>query len=513
MISFFSSNKAIREAGLLVLLGIVLWMVAVRYNAYEQFQAFVALHEDEQIDELVVAFAITGALGLFYALARLIELGKQVQRRKHAEQEVRWIAGHDALTRLANRRGLSDAIKALNSDPDTARAVYSIDLDGFKKLNDLLGHDAGDEALVEVASRLRALFPNDQIFRLGGDEFLLVAAETDPTRVQIDADRIIKRLSEPYRVSGSTAELGASIGVALYPRHAADMEAAIRCADLAMYEGKHGEKGRVVWYLTEMNAEAVRRSEMETCLRRALKADAIDPYFQPLVDLTTGDLRGFEALARWQFDDGTFIPPVEFIPLAEDSGLIVELSEQILRKACTEAARWPAHLQLAVNISPVQLADRSLGARIVKILDETGFPASRLEIEVTESALVKDIALAELTLADLQTLGIRIALDDFGTGYSSLSQLSKFQFDKLKIDRSFVANFENDEKQEKIIRAMLGLGHGLGIRTTVEGIETDSQAHALKAIGCDLGQGYLYGKPMPAEAARSLIADLDRKSA
>ncbi|WP_313617621.1 EAL domain-containing protein, partial [Rhizobium sp.] len=227
----------------------------------------------------------------------------------------------------------------------------------------------------------------------------------------------------------------------------------------------------------------------------------VEPYYQPFVELSTRKLAGFEALARWKTADGTFIPPSDFIPIAEDAGLIVELTEQLFRRACKDAMSWPADTILSFNVSPTQLCDRLLGLRLLKIMGESGLPVQRLEIEITESALIKDAVAAKEVLEDLTKAGIRIALDDFGTGYSSLSQLSNYQFQKIKIDRSFVQTFEASERQDKVVRAMIALGHGLGVEVTAEGIEEQSQLQYLQQLGCDLGQGYLFGRPQPIEDA------------
>jgi diguanylate cyclase (GGDEF)-like protein len=502
-------NKAVRRALFFVVAGLVLWLVALEFDTFDHIDRLVHEYEDWQADEILLAFVITSLLGFVFTSSRLWELRQEIARRNKAERDVDWIANHDALTRLPNRRGLAREIDRIEKAGGAAEthAVYSIDLDGFKKVNDLLGHHAGDEALIEVASRLKAIFPNGKVFRLGGDEFAVIQQMNGSADVDGRAARIIAALTRSYALSGSTAELGASVGIARFPDDSTSFETVIRCADMAMYSAKKEKGSSIAHFEQAMNEAMTRRAELEFALREALKAGSIVPYYQPLIDLQTGKIRGFEALARWRDADGNFVPPSDFIRLAEDTGLIVELADQLLQKACVDARNWPDDIRLAFNISPAQLNDKLLGLRILRILGSVGFPPHRLEVEITESALVRDIELAETILSDLHDSGITIALDDFGTGYSSLSQLSKFKFDKIKIDRSFVASFEGDEKQEKIVRAMLGLGHGLGITTTAEGIETSMQEKTLRALGCDYGQGFLFGKAMASQDVPEFLSD------
>jgi EAL domain-containing protein (putative c-di-GMP-specific phosphodiesterase class I) len=273
-----------------------------------------------------------------------------------------------------------------------------------------------------------------------------------------------------------------------------------------MYDSKRHGRNTLRRFDRSMNETLTQRSAAEAALRDAIERREIVPHYQPLIDLETGRVRGFEALARWRGADGGMVPPTIFIELAEDAGLITRLSEQLLRQACVDARSWPTDTVLAFNISPTQLTDNLLGLRIVQILIETGLPPTRLEIEITETALVRDTTAASAILASLHEAGVSIALDDFGTGYSSLSQLSKLKFDKVKIDQSFVSSFEGDEKQEKIVRAIIGLGQGLGMVTTAEGIEDKAQFDRLRAMGCDFGQGYLFGRAIPQDAIAAFIA-------
>jgi diguanylate cyclase (GGDEF)-like protein len=496
------------EALALAAIGLIVWLIAIRYEAFESLVEYVESHEALEVDEIVTALVVMGLFGLIYSLSRLGELHREIRKRTAAERDVKWIAGHDSLTRLPNRAGLNARLETLVGAPRRGSriAYYSIDLDGFKRVNDLLGHQSGDEVLIAVADRLQAIFDPEDVFRLGGDEFVVIEKVKDVAEAAAKAQRAITTLCRSYQLSGGmTAELGASLGLALDPDHVDRPKQGLLAADAAMYEAKRRGKGMVVVFEEAMKAVLEQRAALELSLRDALKRCVIAPHYQPLIDLKTGALRGFEALARWTDGEGRQVPPIEFIGLAEETGLIVELSDQLLRRACRDAAKWPPHLRLAFNLSPAQFSDKLLGLRILRILAEEGLPPNRLEIEVTETAIVKDMEAAEAVLADLSAAGIHVALDDFGTGYSSLSQLSRFKFDKIKIDRSFVASFEGDERQQKIVRAMLGLGQGLGIATTAEGIESESQVRGLQALGCDFGQGYLFGKAMPPEEVATFI--------
>ncbi|WP_333631308.1 putative bifunctional diguanylate cyclase/phosphodiesterase, partial [Agrobacterium cavarae] len=296
-----------------------------------------------------------------------------------------------------------------------------------------------------------------------------------------------------------TVEIGASIGFARIPEDSAFPAEAIQYSDCAMYAAKKIGRNIVKAFVPEMQKELIKKIQMEADLKLAMKLGKIRPHYQPLVDLKTQEIVGYEALARWEREPGKFVSPCEFIPLAENAGLIVELTDQLFRIACQDALSWPPHTVLSFNISPVQLSDRLLGLRLLKVLGEVGLPVHRLELEVTESALINDAETARDVLDDLVKSGIKIALDDFGTGYSSLSQLSNYQFNKIKIDRKFVATFEESDRQEKVVRAIIALGIGLGVKITAEGIEDASQLRRLQDLGCDIGQGYLLGKPRPIE--------------
>ncbi|MBY3133250.1 putative bifunctional diguanylate cyclase/phosphodiesterase [Rhizobium laguerreae] len=479
---------------------LVLFCLSWFLQWHEGLDRFIEKHHDYPLDHALLALNISGFLGLIYSALRIRDLSREVNRRLQAEKNVDWIACHDTLTELPNRRFLdSVCVQAMTDQREETYAVFSIDLDGFKKVNDLLGHDHGDAVLKTVAQRLSSLFPREHVFRLGGDEFVVLARRTGNPDLAALANRIVTVIGKPFTFNGVAVDLGASVGFALFPENGDDLSHVIRHSDCAMYVAKKQGRNLVKPFVPSMQDELAKRIRMEADLRAAIRKAEIVPYYQPLVDLKTNRIIGFEALARWKTASGEFIPPNEFIPVAEEAGLIVELTDQLLRHACTDALSWPSELVLSFNLSPIQLSDRLLGLRILKILGDVGLPAHRVELEVTESAIIQDAVTARIVLDDLVNAGVGIALDDFGTGYSSLSQLSNYRFDKIKIDRSFVSSFETDDKQDKVIRAIIALGVGLGVTITAEGIEEESQLQRLQDLGCDIGQGYLLGRPAPAE--------------
>ncbi|ASY65484.1 diguanylate cyclase/phosphodiesterase (GGDEF & EAL domains) with PAS/PAC sensor(s) (plasmid) [Sinorhizobium sojae CCBAU 05684] len=491
-----------------MLVGALLSYLSWAYHVHRLMDELIHEHGHEGFAEAIPAIVIIGILGLVYGVSRIRALRHEVHKRRLAEEHANWIARHDVLTGLPNRHQLAEfcaRLPAKTEEKSAKYAVFSVDLDGFKNANDLVGHGGGDQILLTVAQRLQEVFAGEMICRVGGDEFLVFARREgfDPAAC---GRRIVGAVSMPILIGNTRAEIGASVGYALYPDGGCTIDDAIRQSDAALYAAKRSGRNTVRAFDEAIRQSLAKRLEIETALRQAIRDHAIRPYYQPLIDLRSGEIRGFEALARWETSDGRFIPPSDFIEVAESTGLITELSEQLLRAACADARSWPAHVHLSFNLSPTQLNDRLLGLRIVRILMEAGLSPKRLEVEITESALIHNSAAAETILSDLHEAGISVALDDFGTGYSSLSQLSKFKFDKIKIDRSFVTDLEHDDKQEKIVRAILGLGQGLGIATTAEGIEDEGQRINLLEMGCDCGQGYLFGKAVPAAAIPGLLA-------
>ena len=422
------------------------------------------------------------------------------------------LAFTDPLTGLGNLRRFFDKVDRLileRADDPAPFAIGILDPDGFKPINDLFGRGAGDNILQQVAMRLgAAMDQNATVARVGADEFAFLY----PLVFSEDAAReralmLIEILSAPYDVGSRTARLSASVGCSLFYFGEENTETLVSKAETALYHAKRSGRGRVEVYTREMEEAARRTTQIEQALRRAVAAGEVEPHFQPIVDLKSRRVIGFETLARWTDRDLGFVPPDVFIPLAEERGIIGPLSQLLLRKATGTAGQWPDDLFLSFNLSPSQLVDQNTAQHVLAILERTGFDPRRLEIEITESGLMTDPASAEKILHDFHAMGIRVALDDFGTGQSSLGRLRQFAFDKLKIDRAFVSSILDDKPSEHIIRAILAMCEGLGMEVVAEGIEEEEQARRLIQFGCAGGQGYLFGKPGNAETTMAFLRD------
>lgn len=415
----------------------------------------------------------------------------------------------DPLTGLGNHRRFIqrvERLKAERADDPAPFAIGIVDLDGFKPINDLFGRRAGDHILMQVGMRLRAAMDQySSVSRLGADEFAFLLPMTFSEQAADDHARmLIEILSAPYDVGDRTARLSASVGCALYfgLQTAEDL---LGKAETALYHAKRSGRGKVVVYSQQMEEAAKRVTRIEQALRRAVASGEVEPHFQPIVDLRSRRMVGFETLARWTDADLGHVPPSVFIPIAEERGIIGALSQLVLRKATLAARDWPEHLFLSFNLSPSQLVDQNTGLHIRSILSQTGFDPRRLEIEITETGMMTDPVSAQKIVDDLRGVGIRVSLDDFGTGQSSLGRLRDFQFDKLKIDRAFVASIMQDRPSEHIIRAILAMCEGLGMEVVAEGIEDEDQAAKLIQFGCGGGQGYLFGKPVDAASTLKLL--------
>jgi diguanylate cyclase (GGDEF)-like protein len=506
-------SQRMADALLSFILSLITYAAAVWYDGFEALTELIAAHEEWQIDEILPALLISPLGLLFFAWRRAREVRREVALRTGAEEEARRLAAHDALTGLPNRRRLGQALEqALAGDaPDLGQrvALFVIDLDRFKPVNDLHGHPAGDRLLQLVAERLLGLArEQDTVARLGGDEFAMVVwLPIDGAGPVSLAARIVTALQAEFDLGGgTTVVVGASVGAALAPQDGQDAAQLLRQADIALFRAKQEGRGCFRFFESGMDAPSRERHALQHDLRQAIRSGVIRPYFQPLFELATGRLSGFEVLARWTHPDRGEVPPGTFIAIAEDVGLIVPLTEDILRQACRESLNWAGGPTIAVNLSPIHLSDRALPAMVQGVLDDTGFPAGRLELELTENALIANATQALINIRALKQMGVQLALDDFGTGYSSLSHLRTLPFDKIKIDASFIRSMACHPESRKIVAAVVGLGQSLGLPTVAEGIEDAPQAEALQAMGCNVGQGWLFGRAMPAAEAATIAA-------
>ena len=429
-----------------------------------------------------------------------------VTERRKAEARIAHMAHHDGLTNLANRELFQERLREA-LEGDRAIAVLCIDLDLFKNVNDSLGHPIGDRLLKLVAERLRSqVRGNNLAARLGGDEFaVILSSDVSPNETSDFAAKLIKMLSAAYEIDGNEVIIGASIGIALSPGDGDTSEELMRNADLALYRAKEDGGGVHRFFEREMDRQAQKRRDMELDLRRAFANGEFELHYQPLVDIATDRIDGFESLLRWRHPDKGMISPAEFIPVAEDIGLIVSIGEWVLREACSEAVKWPAGVKVAVNLSPVQFRSRNLVQVVISALANSGLSPKRLELEITESLFLAETEANLAILHQLRGLGVSISMDDFGTGYSSLSYLRSFPFDKIKIDRSFVKDLAKRSDCVAIVRAISGLGRSLNITTTAEGVETMDQLDWLRAEGCNQVQGFLFSAAKPASEIEQLL--------
>ncbi len=443
----------------------------------------------------------------------LINVVEDVTERRRAHEKIAHMAHYDALTDLPNRTLFREQIErelAKVAGGEQFALLY-IDVDEFKGINNSLGHHVGDELLKAIAGRIRAcLKPGDLIARLGGDEFAVIQTKVESsTDVLSFVTRIHEAIRRPYHCLGHQLSTDASIGIALAPQDGTDLDQLIKNADLAMYGAKAGGRRTYRFFVPAMDASAKARLTMEQDLRQAMVDGGFEIHYQPLVDLRSNEVSGCEALLRWRHPERGMISPAEFIPVAEDTGLINELGDWVLRTACNEAATWPAHVRLAVNVSPVQLKCDTLALKIAGALASSGLDPRRLELEITEAVLIRDDEAALSILHQLRAIGVRIALDDFGTGYSSLSYLKRFPFDKIKIDRCFVADIADAGGAPVIVQAVVNIAAASNMTTVAEGVETEAQREMLRALGCTEMQGYLFSAAKPAAEVRKLFGPGD----
>jgi diguanylate cyclase (GGDEF)-like protein len=461
---------------------------------------------------LVIALLLNIALILF-GWRRHRELAQEVSVRTAAEERAQMLASRDPLTGFLNRRCLADEGAVMFDQGERrgkAVALLMLDLDHFKMVNDMHGHAAGDALLRLVAGDIAAAMPDGALTaRLGGDEFAcaFLFDPTDPAMIERVAERLVGKLAQPLHVDGLHLHISVSVGIARSDFDCGSIDALMRAGDIAMYAAKNSGRNRFAWFDQSMERDLQARNELENGLRAAIPQLEIVPYFEQQIDLNTGRLTGFEVLARWEHPTRGLIVPDRFIHVAEETGMIADLSLSVMRQAFLAARDWDPALSLSVNISPWQLKDAWLAQKIIKVLTETGFPANRLEIEITESSLFANLALAQSIVGSLKNQGIRLALDDFGTGYSSLAHLRALPFDRIKIDKSFIMSINDNPESAAIVNAITRLGDSLNLPITAEGIETAAIEERLRTLGCARGQGYLYGRPINVTNVRCLLAE------
>jgi diguanylate cyclase (GGDEF)-like protein len=429
------------------------------------------------------------------------ELRKSLIAAEAAQREIEHVALHDTLTGLPNRRAFLTRILALRASDNANCALLYSDLDRFKPVNDTFGHGVGDKLLQDVSSRLAACAQHgDFVARLGGDEFILLADNIrSPAEAESRAVAILDSLCRPYSIDGHPLTIGASIGIVVIDRDIGDTTQMLKMADLALYKAKRSAGLRYSLYTPAMLTELTARQAIERALRVAVEDHQLELHYQPIVELRSQRLIGAEALIRWRHPQRGLVLPGEFLPLAEEMLLLHSIEIWVLEEACRQAALWPEHLVISVNMSPSLVVHTEIAATVADILSATGLRAARLELEVTESAILNNDGQTQRKLGELKALGVSLAMDDFGTGYSSLAYLSRFPFDRIKIDRAFVEGLLKDSGSALIVRATTEMARSLGLRTTAEGVETPTQSSMLRELGIEFGQGYLFSKPVPAD--------------
>lgn len=464
-----------------------------------------------ELDEALLAAAVTTLAALIFGVSQYASQKREMRARIAAEQHARELAYQDGLTGLPNRRQFEEALKAAIASPPRAGAshgVFLMDLNGFKNVNDIYGHAVGDQALVVVAQRLRtAIRDGDMVARFGGDEFAILARHLGgPEAATSVALRVIESLDSPTVAGGAIHNIGVGIGIALVPSDASTIGEALRKADVALYRAKAEKRSALRFFEPTMDVHVRERSSMEQSLRLAMQRGDIKAVFQPTVDLRTRKIIGFDASPQWVDPEHGPVEVGRFIALAEEAGLIHALSERVLRQACEAAQSWPSNVRFSVDIYASQLRDQLLPSRILRILEQAEIAPSRLEVEITESALVGDMEGAQAVLGTLRASGVRVALDNFGTGYSSLYHLRNIKLDKIKIDRSFVHTIVSEAASAGIVNALVGLGHGLGLTIAAEGVEGSDQEDILLSSGCEQGQGRLFSEAISAAETLSLFS-------
>ena len=441
-----------------------------------------------------------------------VDLQEDITEKCYAEQKITWLARHDTLTEIANRFHFREVLDSWfkGIQPDAGFALLWIDLDHFKAVNDTLGHPTGDALLKSVAKRLREILRGpDVVAKLGGDEFAIIQSgvSTEAQAAKL-AKRVLRTIGEPHHVLGRKVRVGASIGIVLAPTQGRDADELLKNADLALYRAKASGRGSYACFKSDVDQQMVQRWSLEADLRSAIAEQQLELYYQPIVELRRNEVAGFEALMRWHHPVLGSVPPSTFIPLAEQTGLIVEMGAWALKQACQEAATWPDHIKVTVNLSSVQFEHGDLLKDVKEALSFSGLRSDRLELEITESVLLRDNPETHKLLHKLRSLGVKFALDDFGTAYASLSYLRSFPFDKIKIDRAFIADLDNPKRKDciAIIHAVAGLAKQMQMSTVAEGVETLDQLDSVTVAGCEEVQGFYFSKPVPANEIQAVVA-------
>jgi diguanylate cyclase (GGDEF)-like protein len=510
-------RRGIKELSIIVAFFVVGLYLTFAYDVFTTEGEVTVHRETVELDEALLLGALTAVGLLIFSVRRYVEQKRETRRRIAAEQHVRELAFQDPLTGLANRRQFDDALKAAIAAPPhegAVHAVFLLDLNGFKQINDVHGHGVGDEVLIITAQRLfGAMRDGDLVARLGGDEFAILALHLTSAEAATNvALRVIDALATPISTGNTKHQIGSGIGISLIPEDASTPEQALRKADLALYRAKEERRSAVRFFEDEMDKRVQERQWLEQELRAAVASGGIQTYFQASVDLRTKAIVGFEALPRWIHPSFGEITSDRFIPIAEECGLIHELADQILRQACMAAVQWPSDVVLSIDVLSSQLKDKKLKNRIIDILWESGLPPEQLEIQITESALVRNLEGAQDILGGLRESGVKIALDNFGTGYSSLYHLRNFKLDKIKIDTSLIRGMISEQESGVIVRALVGLAQGLGLTVAADGIQDSEHQASLVHTGCEQGQSYLYSDPVPAQLTLGVIQEASSKN-
>ncbi|WP_417676097.1 putative bifunctional diguanylate cyclase/phosphodiesterase [Roseibium sp.] len=469
------------------------------------------------VEVLVSVLACLILFGLFLGVRAVFGLRRELRERKAEQQRTLEMAQHDALTGLPNRRKFQETLIELTASlaPEKYRAVMMLDMDGFKTINDVYGHGFGDALLTSFAERLRRTVGEDGIVaRLGGDEFAVVTPEiSEVSEASALANRILQRIQEVFVLESRQVTIGSGIGISIFPDDGYSPAELLRRADIALYRAKTSGRSSYCFFEVDMDATILHTTLLEQRLRNAIENRLIKVYYQPILDLGTREIVGFEALARWSDPDFGQVSPAQFVPIAEDCGLIGEMTETLLSEACSVAKTWPRYIGLNFNISPLQLQDLSFPLKIISVLSQTGLQPDRLTLEITETALMRNADTAQVILRQLSDAGVRIALDDFGTGHSSLTYLRDFPIDRVKIDKSFTMHLADSKECEAIVESILVLSRGLGVEAVAEGIEQQEVLRKLSDSGCNLGQGFLFGAARPQEKLAEMLRRADEPEA